>query len=116
MADLRTARRTAEKLAREALGGTLLGQKFAPALLDRYLARTGYSSQQTSQPVGPDRPNNLFHPVDGRDGHDHGAHGAFDDRSHAHSPQLWVSQHVRTVVLATTAGLAGLAAALRRQR
>jgi hypothetical protein len=27
--------------------GTLFGQKLARPLLDRYLARTGYSSQQT---------------------------------------------------------------------
>jgi NAD(P)-dependent dehydrogenase (short-subunit alcohol dehydrogenase family) len=95
--------------------GTILGQKFAPGLLDRYLARTGFSSQQTNQPVRPERPNNLYHPVDGDGGRDHGAHGAFDDRSHAHSPQLWVSQHVRTVLFAAAAGLAGLVAALRRQ-
>ncbi len=34
---------------------TLAANKFAPALLDRYLARTGYSSQQTSEPAEPGR-------------------------------------------------------------
>ena len=45
---------------------TLLAQKVAPAILDRYLARTGFDSQQTDQevPVGS-RPDNLFDPVDG---------------------------------------------------
>ena len=40
--------------------GTLLGQKLAPALLDRYLARTGYDAQQTPEPVAADRPDNLW--------------------------------------------------------
>jgi NAD(P)-dependent dehydrogenase (short-subunit alcohol dehydrogenase family) len=85
---------------------TLLAQKIAPALLDRYLARTGYDSQQTDQevPLGS-RPDNLFAPVDGPDGVDHGAHGIFDDRSHARSAQLWMSHHPRA-----TAGLAAGAA------
>ena len=62
---------------------TLLAQKLAPAILDRYLARTGFDSQQTDQevPVGS-RPDNLFDPVDGAQGHDYGAHGIFDDQSH----------------------------------
>ena len=48
---------------------TLLAQKLAPAILDRYLARTGFDSQQTDQevPVGS-RPDNLFDPVDGARG------------------------------------------------
>ncbi len=65
--------------------------------MDRYLAKTGYSSQQTGEKVGPDRPNNLWEPVDGADGHDHGAHGEFDDKARARAPQLWFSQHARAV-------------------
>src|SRR6185437_5385006 len=38
---------------------TLLAQKFAAPLLDRYLARTGYDSQQTGERVPPGRPDNL---------------------------------------------------------
>ena len=34
---------------------TILAQKFAAPLLDRYLARTGYDSQQTEQRRGPGR-------------------------------------------------------------
>jgi NAD(P)-dependent dehydrogenase (short-subunit alcohol dehydrogenase family) len=74
---------------------TILANRVAPALLDRYLARTGYGSQQTGQDAPPDRPDNLVRAVDGPGGHDHGAHGIFDDRSHARSPQLWLSQHAR---------------------
>jgi NAD(P)-dependent dehydrogenase (short-subunit alcohol dehydrogenase family) len=41
---------------------TVLINKFMPGLTDRYLARTGYSSQLTDRPVPPDRPSNLFFP------------------------------------------------------
>ena len=59
---------------------TIMANKFVPALLDRYLARTGYDSQQTGQ-AGPDRgPGNLYRPDDARDGQDHGAHGIFDSQ------------------------------------
>ena len=56
------------------------------------------------------QPNNLWQPVDQEPGTDHGAHGGFDDRSHAHSPQLWASQH--PVVSGTSALTAGLGALL----
>jgi short-subunit dehydrogenase len=51
-------------------------QKLVPGLLDRYLAKTGYASQQTAQPEDPNRPDNLYRPVDERV--DEGAHGRFD--------------------------------------
>ncbi|QNP74351.1 SDR family oxidoreductase [Streptomyces roseirectus] len=54
---------------------TLLANRLAPALLDRYLARTGYASQQTDEPDGPRR-DNLYAPVD--DDRDHGAHGGLN--------------------------------------
>jgi NAD(P)-dependent dehydrogenase (short-subunit alcohol dehydrogenase family) len=73
---------------------TLLAQKLAPALLDRYLAKTGFDSQQTKQEVpAGSRPDNLFDPVDRPTGSDHGAHGAFDDQAHQRSAQLWMSHH-----------------------
>jgi NAD(P)-dependent dehydrogenase (short-subunit alcohol dehydrogenase family) len=72
---------------------TILANKIVPALLDRYLARTGYGSQQTAQEVEPGRPDNLWEPVDGPAGHDFGARGIFGDRSHDRSPQLWMSHH-----------------------
>ena len=75
----------------ETTAATLLANAVAPGLLDRYLARTGFSSQQTDQPRDPNQPENLWHPAD--DHEDHGAHGAFDQRSHARSPQVWASQH-----------------------
>lgn len=84
---------------------TILGNRLVPGLLDRYLARTGYGSQQTGRPAGHDRPNNLWHPLDGPGGHDYGAQGGFTGRSHRHSPQAWLSRHrlVAAVGLAVTA-------------
>ena len=78
----------------------LLANRVAPTLFDRYLARTGYASQQSDHPVGPHRPDNLFQPVDT----DHGAHGDFDRRAHEHSWQLTA----RTAV-------GGMARTLRRR-
>ncbi len=95
---------------------TLVANAVAPGLLDRYLARTGFSSQQTEKPRPDDQPANLWEPADGRDGHDFGAHGRFDDQAHARSLQLWASHH-HGLVAAGALGL-GLAAAgaLRRER
>jgi NAD(P)-dependent dehydrogenase (short-subunit alcohol dehydrogenase family) len=99
---------------------TLIGDKFAGGLLDRYLGRTGFSSQQTPEPEPADAPANLWEPVDGPDGHDHGAHGRFDDRATSRSPQLWASRHHGLIGSALAAlGAAGAAvgtAALLRRR
>jgi len=72
---------------------TLIANAVAPGVLDRYLARTGFSSQQTDQPRDPNQPANLWAPADGPHGRDFGAHGVFDDRSKGRSVQLWASQH-----------------------
>jgi short-subunit dehydrogenase len=67
----------------------VFGNKVAPDILDYYLARTAYDSQQTSEPVEPDRANNLFEPVPGN----WGAHGVFTARSKSFSSQLWATTH-----------------------
>jgi short-subunit dehydrogenase len=92
---------------------TLLAQKLAPALLDRYLARTGFDSQQTDEPVPQDRPYNLWEPCDRSD--DYGAHGAFDAQSHAHDPQQWCSRHPALTASGALAATALLAAVSRRR-
>ncbi|CAM4275923.1 Levodione reductase [Mycobacterium basiliense] len=97
--------------------GTILGQRAVPALLDRYLAKTGYSSQQTDQPASADRSGNLWEPRDDDVDQDHGAHGDFDDRSRSHSPQLWLARHPRAMSLAVAGAAAtagGAAWTLRR--
>ncbi len=89
---------------------TILGNKVAPWAADLYLALTGYEGQQTEDPVGPDRPDNLFEPVPG----DHGAHGVFDEQAHEKSSQFWATKNRRWLALAGV-GLAGAGlAALRR--
>ncbi|MGI9033747.1 MAG: SDR family oxidoreductase [Acidimicrobiales bacterium] len=92
---------------------TLLANAVAPGVLDWYLARTGFDSQQTSQPVADDRPANLWEPVDGAD--DYGAHGIFDDRSHSASPQWWATAH-RRQLLAGATGVAAAALGWRSRR
>jgi NAD(P)-dependent dehydrogenase (short-subunit alcohol dehydrogenase family) len=69
----------------------ILGDKVAPGLGDRYLARSAYESQQTDEPDGDDRPDNLFEPVHG----DHGAHGRFDSVAHTRSAQFWLRKGFR---------------------
>jgi NAD(P)-dependent dehydrogenase (short-subunit alcohol dehydrogenase family) len=80
--------------------GTLLANAVVPGLLDRYLGRTGFDSQQTDEPRSPDQPANLWEPADGRDGHDFHAHGVFDQRSTSRSFQVWGSQHHGILALA----------------
>ncbi|MVU81358.1 SDR family NAD(P)-dependent oxidoreductase [Nocardia sp. ET3-3] len=94
--------------------GTLIANAIAPGVLDRYLARTGFDSQQTDRPRPADQPANLWEPADGPGGHDYGAHGLFDDRSTGHSLQLWASQHHG--LLGRMAGAALLASASRALR
>jgi hypothetical protein len=72
---------------------TLAANAIAPGILDRYLGRTGFASQQTDQPRDPHQPANLWEPADGPQGKDFGAHGIFDDTSHDRSAQLWASHH-----------------------
>ena len=84
----------------------VLGNKMAPGIGDRYLARTGYQAQQRDVPTPSDRPDNLFHPVPGP----YAAHGEFDGRSSWSSPELWLTKHRRLLLAAgallTTALLA----------
>ncbi|MGG7104858.1 SDR family oxidoreductase [Rhodococcus sp. 24CO] len=72
---------------------TLAANAIAPGLLDRYLARTGYRSQQTDQPHPPHQPENLYEPADRDEDRDFGAHGIFDEKAKNRSAQLWASQH-----------------------
>lgn len=96
---------------------TLIGNKFAPGLLDRYLARTGYCSQQTDRPRAPDQPTNLWTPADDTGGRDHGSHGAFDGQATSHSAQLWASQHHGLLAtVGTAAGAVAYVLAVRRAR
>jgi NAD(P)-dependent dehydrogenase (short-subunit alcohol dehydrogenase family) len=92
---------------------TLAANAVAPGLLDRYLARTGFTSQQTAEPRDPDAPANLWEPADA--GRDFGVHGAFDGKSHPRSAQLWASQHHGPVAVAVGAAAAAAVALWRRR-
>ncbi len=67
----------------------VLVQKLVPQLGDYYLAKTGYASQQTDAPIGPNRPDNLYFPADRAE--DFGAHGEFDEQA---KPQSWETEFV----------------------
>ncbi|HEX5182177.1 MAG TPA: SDR family oxidoreductase [Allosphingosinicella sp.] len=84
------------------------GNKIASPLLDDYLARTGFASQQDRKPVSPDRRDNLFEPVPG----DHGAHGRFDAEAVDDSAELWVSTHKKQIGLAALGAAAAAGAGL----
>ena len=89
------------------------GQKVAPGLMDRYLGRNGYASQQTDL-SRPDRDDNLDRPLD--DATDHGAHGRFDERERTWSPALELSLHRRLVAgLVATGAAAAIVAARWRE-
>ncbi|NUR06048.1 MAG: SDR family oxidoreductase [Nocardioidaceae bacterium] len=95
---------------------TLVANAVAPGILDRYLARTGFDAQQTGQAREPDQPTNLWEPADGGSGHDFGAHGRFDSRSHGTSAQAWASQHHGVLGLLAGSTLGALTAGLVRRR
>jgi NAD(P)-dependent dehydrogenase (short-subunit alcohol dehydrogenase family) len=89
----------------------LLGNALAPGFADRYLARTGFDSQQTDEPVQPRRPDNLFAPLPG----ERAAHGDFDAQAKPRSVQWDLTRHRRLFAggAGVAAGLMGLGAARR---
>jgi NAD(P)-dependent dehydrogenase (short-subunit alcohol dehydrogenase family) len=95
--------------------GTLIANAVAPGLLDRHLARNGYTAQQNDRVRDPHQADNLWEPADDAGQRDYGAHGAFEHQSHARSPQLWASQH-HGILAAVTAGLGAAAAVLLARR
>ncbi len=93
---------------------TIIGNKLAPWLAERYLARTAVDGQQTDQPFDGTATANLFEPTD--ESRDEGAHGDFDDQAHPRSPQAWLTRHRLGSGLAAASVAAGATAALLRNR
>jgi NADP-dependent 3-hydroxy acid dehydrogenase YdfG len=90
----------------------IIGQKFIPGLLDAYLGKTGYKSQQIqSEPRDPNAPNNLYQYVPGI----HSARGKFDDRSKRTSAEVYVSLHREWFALGALP-LAGIGATIFASR
>ena len=69
--------------------GIILANRIAPGLLDRYLAKVGYSGQLTNEAKVPDAPANLFHTVPGG----YGAHGRFDAQASNSSYEFFLDRH-----------------------
>ena len=88
---------------------SVIGNKIAPGLLDRYLASTGVEGQQTNIPLPPGRKDNLWEPVPG----DQGTYGEFGADAKNNSFSWWISTHralVTGAVIAATALVSALIA------
>ncbi|SEF19668.1 NADP-dependent 3-hydroxy acid dehydrogenase YdfG [Amycolatopsis pretoriensis] len=94
--------------------GTLVANAVAPGILDRYLAKTGYKSQQTGDAKPADQPANLWAPADRT--RDFGAHGEFDAQATPRSFQLWASRHHGLLAAGGSALAATALAVWRRAR
>lgn len=86
----------------------ILGQKVAPGLLDRYLARSGFDAQMTDEKA-EFRPGNLFAPLPG----DPGADGPFAAEAHEDDVFTFFSRNRGPLALAAGA-VAAIAVALHR--
>jgi NAD(P)-dependent dehydrogenase (short-subunit alcohol dehydrogenase family) len=89
----------------------ILANKVAPGLIDRYLAKAGYTGQVTDEPLPPDAPANLFQPVPGP----YGAHGRFDRQARRRSWEMFTSRHRGAVTAGMMVALAAGVGALARR-
>lgn len=71
----------------------IVANQLFPGLLDRYLAKHGYSGQLTNETHWPGAPANLFHSVPGQ----YGAHGRFDGTAREISWQMVANRHRGTL-------------------
>ncbi|MGH7022854.1 MAG: SDR family oxidoreductase, partial [Caulobacteraceae bacterium] len=84
----------------------IVANRFAPGLLDRLLAKSGYSGQLASEASDPRAPGNLFVPVKGG----FSAHGRFDAVARNVSWQARAARHSVALLATAGAAIAGLAA------
>lgn len=68
---------------------TIWASKYVSRFLDWYLARKAFEGQMRDESMDPERPDNLFAPVE----RDFGAHGVFDDEAKWWSGQQWLHHH-----------------------
>src|SRR3954452_17508038 len=68
---------------------TIVGNKVAPWLVERVLAKQGFKGQQSDKPADPNRPDNLFSPPPG----DQGAHGPYDQKARKSSIQTTLAEN-----------------------
>jgi NAD(P)-dependent dehydrogenase (short-subunit alcohol dehydrogenase family) len=88
----------------------IVAQRFIPGLLDIYLAKNGYESQQLmDEPKDSNEQDNLYSYVPGR----HSARGKFDGRSKEWSAQVWASLNRNWLLLGAGIAMAAGAALMR---
>jgi short-subunit dehydrogenase len=80
----------------------ILANRIAPGLIDRCLAKFGYSGQLTDQASDPEAPGNLFEPVPRADG----AHGRFDSEARTASWEMFTTRHGTVLCAALLVGAA----------
>jgi NAD(P)-dependent dehydrogenase (short-subunit alcohol dehydrogenase family) len=81
---------------------TIVGNKVAPWLVERALAKQGFPGQQSDKPADPERKDNLVAPPPG----DAGAHGPYEAKSRTSSIQTQLSKR-RGLVAAGVVMLTG---------
>jgi hypothetical protein len=78
---------------------TIVGNKVAPWLVERVLAKQAYGGQQSDKPADPERTDNLMSPEPG----DPGAHGPYDQKARTSSIQTqFAKQRGRLGIAAAT--------------
>jgi len=82
----------------------IFANRLVPRLLDRYLAKRGYSTQLRGVPAEEHRSNNLFEPIRGQQD----VAGSFSDEERPTSWLLWLNRH-RGPTLAASVALGALA-------
>jgi short-subunit dehydrogenase len=90
----------------------ILANRIAPAWIDHYLSKSGYTGQITDIPADPDAPGNLFEPVPGA----YGAHGRFDQQARTGSWEMFTSRHRSAAWAAVFVGMAVGAHLLAKRR
>jgi NAD(P)-dependent dehydrogenase (short-subunit alcohol dehydrogenase family) len=91
---------------------TIVGNKLAPWLVERVLARVAVKGQQSDKPADPNRPDNLFASPPG----DPGAHGPYDRKARRSSVQLHLSKRRGVLVAGLASAAAVVLAAYRSGR
>jgi short-subunit dehydrogenase len=89
----------------------IVGEKFIPGTLDRYLSHAAWEGAQLPEPADPEHQDNFWQPLPG----DHGSHGPFDAKAQRVSPQLWATMHRGSLAAAAVGlGLGAVAYAAAR--
>ncbi|MGV3590057.1 MAG: SDR family oxidoreductase [Gammaproteobacteria bacterium] len=79
----------------------ILGERFIPGLLDRFVAHVAWEGQFTGLDADPAKPDNLFTPAIGL----HSERGPFTERSRTKRPALWHVRNHNGWIIATGLGL-----------